>query len=80
VTVAEVAPLDAAELAADVDLDVEVGLPAVALAASVDVLTAADVVGELGLEELPQPARPAPARIATVTHIDGMRRNSAPLL
>ena len=84
VTVAEVpAPLPDAEepeLETDVELDLEVGLAAVALAASVVVLTAADVAGELGVEELPQPARPAPARIATVTHIDGMRRNSAPLL
>jgi len=64
----------------DVELDPEAGLAAVALAASVLVLTAADVAGELEVEELPQPARTAPARIATVTHIDGMRRNSAPLL
>jgi len=79
----EDAPAPAAEepeLEADFEFDPEAGLAAVALAASVLVLTAADVAGELEVEELPQPARTAPARIATVTHIDGMRRNAAPLL
>ena len=53
-------------------LDVET-----ALTASAVVLTEAE---EFELEELPQPATPTPARITTVTHIEGMRRNLAPLL
>jgi hypothetical protein len=55
-------------------------LTAVALTASVVVLAAADVAGVLELEELPHPARQTAPRIATVTPIDGMRRNLTPLL